>query len=122
MGAVTAEQFDLITDDPRREEYPGMMAEISQFYQASRELGGLLGQSQAARILEVNQGMITKWINKGRLQSRVVAGVRMVSGAEVKALYLERANGERLKGGRGNKAPTLVELTNLAWQDCFENS
>jgi hypothetical protein len=116
-ASVTAQQFDLISDDPRRESHPGMFAEFAEFYRASRELRGLLTQAQAAKILGVQRGQIGSWITRGRLSSRFVADVRMVSAGEVLALYKERQEEIRKSGGRGVKAPSLSELAQAAWED-----
>jgi len=113
-SAVTAEQFELVTDDPRRES---VSDELRQWWKASREMRGLLTQSQAALILGVQTGQICSWVSRGRLSSRVVAGVRMVGGAEVAALLQERNQQIRCSGGRGIKAPSLSSLADAAWED-----
>lgn len=112
--AITAEQFELLSDDPRRES---VTDELRQWWQASREMKGLLTQNQAALILGVQTGQIGNWIRRGRLSSRVVAGVRMVGGGEVAALLQERQNEIRKSGGRGVKAPSLSALADAAWTD-----
>jgi hypothetical protein len=112
--AVTAEQFELVTDDPRRDS---ISDELRQWWKASREMRGLLTQSQAALILGVNTGQIGVWIRRGRLSARVVAGVRMVGGAEITALLHERNHDIRRTGGRGVKAPSLSSLADAAWDD-----
>lgn len=113
-SAVTAEQFELVTDDPRRDS---ISDELRQWWKASREMRGLLTQSQAALILGVQTGQIGSWVSRGRLSSRVVAGVRMVGGAEVAALLQERNREIRCSGGRGVKAPSLASLADAAWED-----
>lgn len=113
-SAVTAEQFELVTDDPRRDS---ISDELRQWWQASREMRGLLTQTQAALILGVQTGQIASWIKRGRLSSRMVAGVRMVGGGEVTALLHERNQEIRCAGGRGVKAPSLSSLADAAWED-----
>jgi len=113
-SAVTPEQFELVTDDPRRES---ITDELRQWWKASREMRGLLTQSQAALILGVQTGQVGSWIRRGRLTARVVAGVRMVGGAEVTALLHERNQEIRCAGGRGVKAPSLSSLADAAWED-----
>jgi len=113
-SAITAEQFELVSDDPRRES---ISDELRQWWQASREMRGLLTQSQAALILGVSGGQVGVWVKRGRLSSRVVAGVRMVGGAEVTALLHERNAEVRCAGGRGIKAPSLASLADAAWED-----
>jgi len=115
MSAITAEQFDLITDDPRVE--CSSLSELRQFWQASKELGGLLTQSQAARILNVDAGCIHMWIQRGKLQSREVAGVRMVGGVEITALLRQRKTEAKNVGGRGHKSPSLCDLIEAAKAD-----
>lgn len=115
--AANAQQFDLITDDPRTESHPGMLAEFAEFYRASRDLRGLLTQAQAARILGVQSGQVGAWVTRGRLSSRVVADVRMVSAAEVLALYKERSVEIRKGAGYGVKAPSLADLAEAALAD-----
>jgi hypothetical protein len=116
--AANATQFDLISDDPRCEpEKGGLAAEFHEFVQAQRELGGLLTPKQAARILGVGVNHMTCWQARGRITSRVVLGVRMVSGAEVLALYRQRLK-EGVKIGRPVRGtPSLVDLAKEARSD-----
>jgi hypothetical protein len=120
MPVVTAEQFDLITDDPRREGYQGLLAELREFHAATQELGGLLTQGQAAKILNVSASQVGVWTSRGRLRSRCVAGVRMVAAGEVTALLRERMAGVVHPVGRGHKAPSLADVAKAAWADVFE--
>jgi len=113
---ITAEQADLITDDPRCEASVGV-SDLREYWNATRDLHGLITQSQAARILGVQSGQIGNWTSRGRLSSRVVAGVRMVSAGEVAALLKERQTEIRRAGGRGVKAPSLAGLVEDAMKD-----
>lgn len=115
MPRVIAEQFDLISDDPR--EQPSAFSELRDFWKASKELGGLLTQAQAAKILDVTRGALGSWIQRGKLQTRCVAGVNMVSGAEVAALLRQRKTEALSVGGRGLKSPTMAELVEAARED-----
>lgn len=118
QGATSTEQFDLISDDPRCESSMGIMEELREFFTASKELGGLLSQSQAARILNVGTGSISSLVLRGRLSTRMIAGVRMVSAAEVLAFHREKQSEARNAGGRGIKSPSLSELVESAKADC----
>jgi len=115
MPFVAAQQFELISDDPRCED--SLVSELREFWKATREMHGVLTQTQAARILGVSAGQVGVWMQRGRLTVRVVAGARMVGGAEVAALLRERQSEIRASGGRGIKAPSLAELSAAAWQD-----
>lgn len=119
--SLAASQLDLITDDPRVSGISGAIAEFRAFYQASRELHGLLTQSQAAKILDVDSSQVCTWVRKGRLSSRVVCDVRMVSAGEVLALHKERELDGPRGGGRGRKAPSLSDLSAAAYEDVFKD-
>jgi predicted GNAT superfamily acetyltransferase len=106
---LTAEQAELISDDPRRKASSSPFAALADFFRASREMHGLLTQAQAALLLGVSPGQVGSWVKRGRLSSHVVGGVRMVGGGEVAALLKERQS-ELPVGGRGHKAPSLSEL------------
>lgn len=114
---VAASQFELITDDPRTEDFRGVMAELRDFYQTSKEMGGLLTMTQAGKILGVPSSQISTWVSRGRISSKEFLGVRMVSGGEVIALHKERAENIRCSGGRGKKAPTLGDMVTAAMED-----
>lgn len=116
MAYLTAEQFDFPLDDPRVES--STFAELREFWDASKRLGGLLTQSQAARILGVGPGSISNLVLNERLSCATVAGVRMVSAVEVMVLHKERLKGIKNAGGRGLKGPSLAELVKLASDDC----
>lgn len=115
MATASPVQFDLITDDPRSDVT--LTDELREWWQASKELKGLLVPAQAARILGVTRGQMGTWIQRGRITSRVVCGIRMVSGGEVAALLKERKEKVRSSGGRGVKAPSLSGLVADAWED-----
>jgi hypothetical protein len=110
-------QADLITDDPRCESPQGIMEDIREFVRASKECNGLLTVGQASKILDVGSNQISVWAARGRIKSRVVLGVRMVSAGEVVALRRERAEGVVPVGGRGNKAASLADMVAEAWKD-----
>lgn len=113
---ITAEQAELISDDPRC-ELASAASDFRLWYQAQKEMRGLLTQAQAALLLGVSRGQVGVWVQRGRLSSRVVAGVRMVGGGEVAALLKERQTEIRSAGGRGVKAPSLASLIDAAWED-----
>jgi hypothetical protein len=113
---ITAEQADLITDDPRCAT-SAAVSDFREYWNATRDLHGLLTQTQAARILNVKSGQVCTWVRRGRLTSRVVAGVRMVSAGEVLALVKERQKEIRHAGGQGVKAPSLSDLVEAAMRD-----
>lgn len=114
---AVALQAELISDDPRQESSQGVMADVREFIQATKEFHGLLTPGQACKILEVSPGQMSVWLRRERLRSKVVLGVRMVSAGEVMALHRER-NSEGLRtGGRGLKAPSLSDLAASAWED-----
>lgn len=117
-STITAEQAELISDDPRSEASTSTDS-LREFFIAQREMRGLLTQAQAALILGVHRGQIGSWVVRGRLSSRVVAGVRMVGGGEVAALLRERQVEIRSSGGRGIKAPSLTELVDAAMDDIW---
>jgi hypothetical protein len=115
MATTTAEQFDLISDDPRRES--GIFDELLDFVRASKEHRGLITMTQAARLLGVTAGQVSVWVSRGRLSIVTMMGVKMVSAGETLALMNERRAGEVRKGGRGNKAPDLADFASAAWDD-----
>lgn len=115
MAVALQPEFTL--DDPRDEASQGIMADIREFVAASRECGGLLTVGQGAKILDVSSGQVSSWALRGRIKSKMVLGVRMVSAGEVLALRRER-DAEGLKvGGRGHKAASLADMVSAAWQD-----
>ena len=115
---VHAAQIDLIDDDPRVAPQKGPLAELIEFVQASKEMRGLITTGQAAKILSVPTSQVSVWVSRGRLSSRSILGARMVSAAEVLALFKERTEeGIRKSGGRGIKAPCLSGLAEAAWDD-----
>lgn len=113
---AVALQAEFAIDDPRHESQ-GIMADIREFMDASRECGGLLTVGQAAKILDVSPGHISTWAGRGRIKAKVVLGVRMVSAGEVLALKKERDSEGIRTGGRGRKAASLADLVSFAWQD-----
>jgi len=115
--AIAALQPELISDDPRCEDSQGIMADIREFVASSRECGGLLTVGQAAKILDVSSGQVSSWALRGRIKSKMVLGVRMVSAGEVLALRRERSTEALKTGGRGHKAASLADLVFSAWQD-----
>lgn len=115
---ATAEQFDLITDDPRVDDSgPNAIKEFKRFRALQKEHGNLLTVSQAARILEVSSGQVSVWVSRQRFTSFVCLGATMIPAAEVVALYKERTEQGIRVGGRNAKAPSLAELAKLMWQD-----
>lgn len=114
--AVAITQPELISDDPRCEGH-GVLADFRDFIQASKECKGLLTIGQAARILDVTSGQMSVWVNRGRIKSKVVVGVKMVSAGEVAALLRERNQDGVRTGGRGMKAPSLADMVSTAWED-----
>jgi hypothetical protein len=117
---IAQDEFEL-ADQRREVPSSGVVAEIRQIYRASKQYGGLLSQSQAARILCVGSANISSLVLRGRLSSVWVAGVRMVSGAEVLALHKERSAEDRALGGRGLKSPSLASMVDAAWQDILQD-
>jgi hypothetical protein len=113
---AVALQSEFAIDDPRQESQ-GIMADIREFMDASRECGGLLTVGQAAKILDVSPGHISTWAGRGRIKAKVVLGVRMVSAGEVLALKKERDSEGVSLGGRGRKAASLADMVSAAWQD-----
>lgn len=113
---AVALQAELISDDPRCESQ-GIMADIREFMDASRECGGLLTVGQAAKILDVPSNQVSAWAGRGRIKAKVVLGVRMVSAGEVLALRKERDSDGVSLGGRGRKSASLAGLVSAAWQD-----
>lgn len=114
---VAIAQAELITDDPRLEGSQGILADVREFMDASRECGGLLTVGQAAKILGVSSGHLSAWAGRGRIKAKVVLGVRMVSAGEVLALRRERLSQGISVGGRGHKAASLADMVSAAWQD-----
>jgi len=119
MAYVEAQQFELITDDSRAPI--SSLTELREFWKASMEMGGLLTQAQAAKILDVSRGSLGVWIQKGKLQTRTVAGVRMVGGIEVTALLRQRKTEALSVGGRGYKSPSLADLIETAREDLLSD-
>jgi hypothetical protein len=112
-----AAQAELISDDPRCESSKGVLADVREFVQASRDLHGLLTPGQACKILNVSTGQMSVWLSRGRITSKVILGVRMVSAGEVMALHRER-NSEEIKAGRRPLgSPSLSDLASSAWSD-----
>lgn len=116
-----AAQAELITDDPRCDgSFAEDLRELKRFWDLSREHGGLLTCSQAAKILDVTSSHVSAWRHQGRLSSFEVLGTRMLPAGEVMGLRRERDQGIRHAGGRGLKAPSLVELAKAALKDAKE--
>lgn len=114
MTLTASNQSDLITGDPRREVRKTALAEIRDYIRASREQGGLITQGQAARLLEVSGGQVGVWLRRGRLTSFDVAGLKMVSAAEIMVLMKDRQAGRIPGPGRGLKAPSLSDFVSDA--------
>lgn len=116
---ATAQQYDLITDDPRCEENgPKAIQEFRRFRDLQKEHGNLLTTGQAARIIGVPTSQIGAWVGRQRFTSFLVMGARMIPAAEVIALYKERTEeGIRTGAGQGSKAPSLAEMARLMWHD-----
>ena len=115
--AATAEQFELITDDPRADvEELGPIALLSQFRAAQAEHGELIARPLAAAILGVSAQQVGYWCLKGRLTNIEIGPVKMVSGSEVQALYQERLENDLPVGGRGKKLPSMAEQIQLGSQ------
>jgi hypothetical protein len=114
--SVAVTQYDLITDDPRV-EFAGVRAGIQEFVQATKELGGLLTMTQAGKILDVPSSQVSVWAARGRIRSKVVLDVKMVSAGDVMALHKERTEEGIRTGGRGMKAPSLADIAKAAWDD-----
>ena len=93
------------------------MADVREFIQATKELHGLLTPGQACKILDVSTGQMSVWTRRGRISSKMILGVRMVSAGEVMALLRERNQEAVRAGGRGVKAPSLSALAASAWED-----
>lgn len=117
--ALAAEQFDLITDDPRTDDAgPSAIREFRRFRALQKEHGNLLTSGQAARILGVSSNQVSSWVARQRFTSFLVMGARMIPAAEVIALYKERTEqGIRTGAGQGSKAPSLAEMARLMWND-----
>jgi hypothetical protein len=120
MPAVIAQDEFELKDARIESPSCGVFAELRDFYKASKALGGLLTQTQAARILEIHSGSISSLVLRGRLSSVVVGGIRMVSAAEILALHKERSAADRSLGGRGLKAPVLSDMIEGAWEDILK--
>lgn len=115
---AAAQQFDLITDDARREaDGPGAISEFKRFRALQKEHGNLLTVSQAARILDVSSSQVSAWVGRQRFTSFTCIGAKMIPAAEVIALYRERTNEGIRSGGRNSKAPSLAEMAKLMWTD-----
>lgn len=117
--SVAAEQFDLITDDPRTDDAgPSAIKEFRRFRSLQKEHGNLLTSGQAARILGVPSSQVSAWVARQRFTSFVCMGARMIPASEVIALYKERTEqGIRTGAGQGMKAPSLAEMARLMWDD-----
>jgi hypothetical protein len=112
-----AAQAELISDDPRVEPSQGVMSDVREFIQATRDLHGLLTPGQACKILNLSTGQMSVWTRRGRISSKVILGVRMVSAGEVMALLRER-NAEEIKAGRRPLgSPSLSDLASSAWEE-----
>jgi len=115
---ATAQQFDLITDDPRLDESgPNAIKEFKRFRALQKEHGNLLTVSQAARILEVSSSQVSVWVARQRFTSFLCLGATMIPASEVFALFKERTEQGIRVGGRNSKAPSLAEMARLMWQD-----
>lgn len=121
MPAAVIHQPELIDDDPRCEASTSeILGEWKRFRQLSKEHGGLLTSSQAAKILDVSNAQMGTWRARGRITGFVILGTCMVPAPEVLALLKERQEGIRQSGGRGMKAPSLAELARAAYEDTKE--
>ena len=117
---LTAEQFELITSDPRAEKVFSVMDEWRKFRELSKQEGGLITAGAAGKFLGVPTGQVNSWMSRGRLSVFELQDVKFLSGREVMALYKEREVEGPRTGGRGKKAPSLAEVVRAAAEDMSE--
>lgn len=115
MATATAEQFELIEDDPRI-ECTGMDM-IRQWRAARKEHGELVARGFAAQILGVSSGQVAVWCTRGRLSDIVIGSIKAVALDEVVALRKERMENELSVGGYGKKMPSMAEVVRASLKE-----
>lgn len=116
--ACTAEQFELISDDPRVDESDvGPLELIRQWRKAHADHpGGLVTRPFAAELLGISTSQIGVWTLSGRLTDVVIGPARMLPVDEVMAMWRERREQGLSVGGRGKKLPSMAEVVRLSTQ------
>lgn len=110
VDGATAEQFELIEDDPRSAaEDIGPLQLIRDFRAAQRKHGDLISRPLAGAILGISTAHLSSLCGRGRLTAIDIGPTHFLAVSEVMALYRER-QGELPKGGRGHKLPSLAQV------------
>lgn len=114
-NASTAEQVELITDDPRVDAGEvGPLELLRQWRKANAEHpNGLLARPLAAEILGVSTAQISSWVGRGRLTDICIGPCKLLCADEVIALRKERMEEGLSVGGRGKKLPSMSEVVRL---------
>lgn len=114
-SASVAEQFELIKDDPRVDDSEmGPIQLLRAWKQAySDHPGGLIARPLAAAILGISTAHVANLCARGRLSDVSIGPCKLVSAAEVEALWEERKRNGLSVGGRGKKLPSMAEVIRL---------
>lgn len=112
--AVTADQLDLITDDPRREAKKSPLAILRELTHARETYGELITPTLAARVLDVSRQHLDTWMRRGRLTRVEIGQCVFVPAQEIEVLYEERRTGEVTKIPGQKKLPSLAEVIKLS--------
>lgn len=95
MASTTADQLELIQDDPRKEVSSlGPRAMIRALREAREEHGELISFPAACKILDVTRGHLGSLVLRGHLTRIEIGPMKLLSGNEIEALYDLRRAGE----------------------------
>jgi len=112
--SVTADQLELIKDDPRKEASDlGPLEMIRKVKEAREEHGELISHPMACEILGISSGTLSTYLSRGKLTRIDIGPMKLLSGREIEAFYNERKSGVKYPSGRGHKRPTLAEVAKL---------
>ena len=110
-ASITADQFEMLLNDPRIESADtSVKEELMQFIEATKKHGGLLSPRQVAAIANVSYPTIFRHIKAGRFTTYTFVDATMLPLDEVRE-YIKARNEDLLaKGGRGLKSPKFADL------------
>lgn len=114
-SASTAEQFELISDDPRVDDADlGPLQLIRAWRKANADHpGGLIARPLAAEILGISTAHISSLVGRGRFTDVAIGPCKLLPVDEVMALWRERRDEGLSVGGRGKKLPSMAEVIRL---------
>ena len=111
---LTADQYELIEDDPRVDaDKAGPMEMIKAWRDAREKYGDLVSRAFGASVLGVGTSSISVWCSRGRLTDVKIGKITCVPLDEILALRDERMNDGLSVGGHGKKMPSMSEVIKL---------